>query len=584
MAANDIGEAVAAEVRRLITAGAPEAESTIQQAIKNVAGSKSGIFARIGDLVSGFPADTMRNIKMALLAAIIGVEAENLIQRAVTERRLDLDPIPPWLEPLLSAAMKGGEEAIGAPIFDLLINDPLGLGLKATGGGSEAAAVKMTQRLFGMGAAVDFGTAQLEDILMAAMGGNAPKGLTKAVQNIPWTVGASWATGFFLSQIMNSAAMPSINEKINEQFRPARLTESSILSLVRMGKLEPSDAYPLLASMGYSDDRIVQLFWLDKSPMTMGDLQQAYLAGLMSEADVRKGMSTLGFTEDAQDLMWTLYMVKSETQGGDQLRAVAQRAYLDDHITEDVYRGYLERVNVPQLSIDLDIEAVNLAKELQRKMLSVTQLRELYLAGHISHDAAIAQLIQQHYTPDDAQQVVMTWETVAKAPRSGFSEARILAYAASGVLTQAEAYDKLVANGIRAEDAAFLAAHPTASPGVKSHGATTATVLGALRDGIIDIPTAEAKLVARGMAQEDAVLTVREAGAKLNRPKPHAAVVKSLSEAQIIDAFKQGLATSAWATRELVASGYNEPSAQLIVAIEETKLAGAIPADWVQLT
>src|SRR5215472_10081669 len=160
----DLGD-IGAEFRRLIAAGAPENEGTLLKAIENMAGSGGGVFGRIGDIFASFPADAVRNIKFALLAGLVGTEAENLIQRLITERRLDLDPIPPWLEPLLSSAVQGGTEAIGAPFFELLIRDPLGLDLSTAPGRPEAGALKMVERLFGLGQSIDFGVATVEDVL-----------------------------------------------------------------------------------------------------------------------------------------------------------------------------------------------------------------------------------------------------------------------------------------------------------------------------------------------------------------------------------------------------------------------------------
>lgn len=584
MASNDISSAVADEVRRLIAAGAPESADTIQQAISNVAKGRGGIFSTITNLISGFPADVMRNIKFAVLAALIGTEAENLIQRAVTERRLDLDPVPSWLEPLLSSAMIGAEEAIGAPIFDLLVNDPLGLGLSAQGSPAEAAAVRMTQRLFGLGAGVDFGVAQLEDILSAVMGGNAPKGLTKAVGNIPWAVGANWATGFFLSNIFNAAAMPAITDKINAQYRPTRMSEANLLALVRLGRLQPSDVYAELASLGYSDERITQLFWLDKSPISMADLQAGYVANILSEDEIRAKMKALGYEDADQDLMWNLYIVKAETAGADYLRAVAQAEYRDNHITETEYRDYLAQANVPQRSIDLEVFAANLAKQVSRKALAVGDIKAGVNDGLLSDAEALVKLTALGYSEDDAGLLIREWHTVKATVPRGLSESQIISYLKSGVLTPPEAFTRLVALGLRAEDATFIVANTHAVGVTSKHPLTVATIMAAYKDGVIDQPTAEAKLASIGTDADEARLLIQSANVKLNRgPKPKV-VKKELSEAQVIEALHVGLAAPTWAIRELVTIGYTDADARLLVEIELTKESGIVDAAWTVLT
>lgn len=576
----DIGD----EFRRLVAAGAPENEKTLLKAIENVSRGGSGIFGRVASIFTSFPADIMRNIKFALLAVLIGTEAENIIQRLITERRLDLNPVPLWLESALSNAMQTSSEAIGAPFFDLLIRDPLGIDLSATQGRPEAESLRFVQRIFGLGTAIDFGVAEVEDLLTAAMGGNAPTGIVKALRGIPWNVGASWATGFFLSTVMNAAAMPGIQEAINRQYRPSKLSPANWLALERMGKIEPGRATQELAGHGYTDENIGHLYDLDASALGISDLQQAYLFGLVGSDEIDKRLHALGFNDADRPIIYELYFKRAETAGAAQLRAVLQRAYLDNQITTDRYRAQLLAINVPPASIDLEIEAADLTKSLQRTHLSVADIKRMHAHALLDDQQSIKRLGELGYTTDDAGDLVREWNLEKSVPKSGLSESRILSYLQAGVLTKQEAVDRLINLGIRAEDAAFLVDHPSAAAPVHAHPVSQATVLAAYNDKLIDYPTALAKLEAHGLTPEDAALALQVNAYKIDRGAKPKLAPKRLSESQILEALKYDLATDAWCVRELELIGYSEDDARILVAIELAKLSGRVPDGWSTLT
>jgi hypothetical protein len=574
---------IGAEFRRLVAAGAPETEKTLQQAIENSSKGSGGILGRLSGLFTSFPADIMRNIKFALLAAFIGAEAENVISRLITERRLDLDPVPSWLEPMLASAVQASTEAIGAPFFELLIRDPLGVDLSALPGRPEAEALRFVERIFGIGAAVDFGTAELESLLSGALGSNAPKGLLTAVRNIPWNVGANWATGFFLSQVMTSAAMPTLQQAINRQFRPTKLSPANYLALARMGRITDGDAAQALANHGYTDPDIGHLFDLDKSPLGISDMQQAWLFGIISSEDLDVRLRALGFNDTDRPIIKTLYFDKAETAGAAQLRAVLQRAFLDGNITADQYHTQLLAINVPPKSADLEVEAATLAKTLTKAHLTVADIKRMHAHALVDDAQAIKRLVDSGYSEDDASVLVQEWNTEKVAPHTGMSESLILKYLVSGILTPQEATDRLISSGIRAEDAAFLVAHPTATAPIRKHDASKATVIAAFTDGIIDFPTAQAKLESLNYTPDAALLELQIAAYKINRGAKPKLTPKRLSEAQILETLKYGLATPAWAERELVLVGYSQDDAHILVAIEETKLTQQAPADWTVL-
>lgn len=267
-----------------------------------------------------------------------------------------------------------------------------------------------------------------------------------------------------------------------------------------------------------------------------------------------------------------------------ELRTVARRGYLDGQLTEAQFRDTLAQANVPADTIDNEIAAANLSKQLGRHTFSLSQIKKQRQAGLIDDATARQRLVVSGWSEDDAQTQINEWNAETQAGRSGLTESRILAYLVSGILTPTEAYDKLIAQGITTANATFLVQHPSAVPAVKTHGSSAATIIAAYKDGVLDLEATRQKLIATGMTADAADLELQVVHVQLNRgPKPKLAH-KVLTEAQILEAFRLGFAADTWALRELTTLGYSDADASLLVAIEETKLTPKAPASWATLT
>lgn len=534
--------------------------------------------------LAGAGGKLLRDLKYELVGVFLAAELISAIQDYLTTGRIELEPIPDGVAGLIAGPVGEAERVIGQPLFELLVRAPSGAQLSREPGSQEANAVAMVERLLGFAIALPWGISKLKSALVAAMGENAAKGLVEALEKVPEEIGINWALGNVLDRILETAAGRPIEEAIMEQSRPSRVEWPQLRALFRAHSLNAEQLRERLSKAGWRDEDQPLLASLDRTRLTIGDLQQAYVFGLRDEQWVRDYLGQIGVDGEDADLAIELYLKRAETAGGDQLRAVAQRGYLDGRLSEDQYVAILREVKVPEPSIQLEVAAARLVKEWGQKQLSVAEVKKLHADNIIDDGQARVRMIELGYTENDAMALIADWKIEKRVAHSGLTENRILSYLVSGVLTPTEAYDRLLGLGIRAEDASFLIAHPEAARVIKSHGASDATIVAALEDDIIDAPTAVAKLVATGMDEAGAQLTIDVAHYKMVRGKKTRQAPKSLSEAHIITAFQDGLATSAWAVRELVTIGYNEADALLIMAEEEVKLSKVIPDGWVTLT
>ena len=534
--------------------------------------------------IEGAVGKVLRDFKYELIVAFAGAEVENIVHEYLTNHRLTIDPIPEGLANLIAGPVGEAERVIGSPLFELLINAPSGAGLSREPGAQERNAVEMIERMLGFAIALPYGLSKLKMLLEATMGENAAKGLVEAIEKIPEEIGINWALGTTLANIMEVAAGRPIEEAIAFQSRPLRMEWQQVRALSRLHVLPDDVMRERLARMGWRDEDIPLLSELDRQRLTVGDLQQVYLAGLRDEAWVRRYLNDLGLQGEDEDAVVDLYLKRAETAGGDQLRAVAQRGYLDSHLTKQQYVELLRAAFVPERSIVLEVEAADMVKLWGQKQLSIAEIKKLHSDGIIDDGQAVARLRNEGYTDNDATALVGDWKIEKRVAHSGFNENRILAYLASGILDKKTAYDKLLEAQVRPEDAAFLVEHPEAGQVTKSHGSDAATIIGAFTDEILTRQQAIAQLELSGFDPDAAELRVQVAEVRFNRGKKPKQPHRTLSEAHIVTAFELGLATSAWATRELVVSGLSETDALLVVAEVETKKnKGKIPDGWATL-
>jgi hypothetical protein len=525
-----------------------------------------------------------RLLKMAVTELLVADVALGEVESLLDGHGLTLTPMPQFVRDAVEFAAREGETAVGAPIFEAIFGAALPQGVLGAMQANAPDALAILERIIGFTVGLPFGTTQVHAALKALLGEHAPEALLDAINKLPAELGMNFFIPQVMANVVDVATGVPLREAIAEQTRPFRLEWPQLRQLARLHALDATELNARLRKVGVREQDLPLLDKITQQLLPVGDLQQAYLAGIMDEPTVRLGLEALGFTPEGVQTIVELYLHRAETAGGDQLRVAAQEGFLLDHLTEDQYRAILAQVHVPAASIDLEVEASTLRKSWTNHKLTVAEIKALTLDGQLTDVDAVQRLQALNYSPADAGKLVQSWHKTARASKAGLTVAHVLAYQAHGVLTEAEAYDYLIGLNIRPADARLLVAHPTLAAPVAQKPLTQATVIAAYLDDIIDRTKAEALLVSISIRREEIDLALAIADDKLARGSKVKAAHRSITEAQVIDAFKLGLASDTWATRELVTLGYSEADALLLVAIEEARLAGAVPSGWTMLT
>jgi hypothetical protein len=517
----------------------------------------------------------------------IGVLSAQIITAGILEYvstgKLELPGIPSQVRDAIMQIIGDAETTVGEPIFDALLGASLGISDLGAAGSQEEAAVRTIKRALGFGVGLPIVAGAAEVPLKALLGPHLGTTIFEALRGISEEAGISFFLGFTLSNIFQTAVGQPITEAIARRTHPARFDFRIVKTLLKAHALTEAEALDQFDALGFRSQDAYQLLQLADAIPGIGELQQAYLFGLRDETFVRDQLARIGYDAAGVDLLVDVYLKRAETAGGDMLRTVAQKGYLEDHLSEAQYRAILASVNVPQPSIDLEIQAAALVKTWGRLQLTIAEVKALNLAGQIDDHASLSKLVANGYSQEDGQTIIDSWHKGAKAGRLGLGESKLLSYELGGLITRDEAYSRLVGLGYKADDAAFLADNPASFGGVFKYPLTPPAILAALKVGDIDDPTARTLLASVGMAPEEIDLRVRVAQTAGRRATKTKAAPKVLSEAQVLELLHYGLVDPSWALTELATLGYTDADAGTLVALELTKTSGQIPNGWVTL-
>lgn len=517
------------------------------------------------------------------LEAIAVLSAGPIVAELVTyiqTGKLEFPSLPAPIAEALVKAIGEAESTIGGPIFDALLGAGLGMEGLGAPGTQEQAAVATIKRALGFGVGLPLAAGALELPLKALLGPHLGATLFESLAHISEEAGIGFFLGTVLANIFETAVGQPLAEAIARRSHPARFDFRIVKLLLKSHKLTEPEALDQLDALGFRPADAQQLLSLADVGPSLGDLQQAYVAGIRTEKQVRDALEQMGHAPEDIDMLVELYLKRSETAGGDLLRTTAQRGFLEHHLSESQYRAILARVHVPAASIALEIEAAKMQLGWGRLSLSIAQLKQLRLDGHLDDYGAIQRLMQLGYDEPDAELIVGEWVATQKVGRGVPSESRILGYLLGGVISREQAVALLVQTGLKVENAAFLADHPGSLGGVFAIQLSTGTIKTALADGIITVDDAQALLDQLSIDPTEASLLIAIAVHAQGRGRKPKQPQRQLTEAQVMAALNLGLVTPSWALAELSTLGYSDADASLLVALEVTRVSKHLPPGW----
>jgi hypothetical protein len=449
--------------------------------------------------------------------------------------------------------------------------------------------VETTDKMLSFVFALQYGIAAVDHIGKGVFANRWPETLSETIAKIPEEMGLSWALGLVIDESFKTAVGRSLEEGINRQKRGNRIEWPQIRIALKQHILEqftingqneivpnPGGANEeqgkavyrrLLENQGFPDWTIDVLDKLADAQLPVGDLQQMYLRSIMTGDEVKAYLTQLGFNAEDSARLYDMYIKKAETESSATLRSTARALFTNNLIDETRYRAILSQVDYPEMLIADDIEAITLLHETGRIQTSLTSIKSQYLHKTITPEVATGMLKSLNYTDEAIRNLFTAWDLGPVHAQHGLSQAKILSYLISGLLTPADAHTKLIALNVDPDTAEFLIQHPTASNGVRQHTLTTGMIAQAYAEGAINQAELPALYKKIGVTDDALNYYVQQAIWKRSHYKAAPGHQNTLSDAEIRAAFKVGLMDQHTATTYLEHNGWSSDDALLLLEI-----------------
>jgi hypothetical protein len=294
-------------------------------------------------------------------------------------------------------------------------------------------------------------------------------------------------------------------------------------------------------------------------------IRQAYRKRLIDRTDAVEKMVTAGFAADDAEFWLAvddlfLQLNPSAEQDPD-VREVTLTIIRDAYRVGIWDRGRaqaeLEDLGFVPASADLILSIEDTKRENELLDLDLAVIREEYRNAVIDRDEARRRLEELELEPARLRLLLLRWDRENAAPTRTLTPAQVANAWERALFTDEQAMDRLVAYGYSPEDAGVvLQLTLPASAEARSRELSAGTIIRLYFDGALLQDAARRRLVAQGFSEEDAdlLLSVQD---------------RDLTTAQLLKAFDRDVLTRDQAKARLLALDYSDADAEILLATVE---------------
>ena len=399
------------------------------------------------------------------------------------------------------------------------------------------------------------------------------KGLGRVLESTKYTLGTCFTSWQTTSPIVQATILTPLQRLINRTFYPTEFTRSQWMDLFALDKIDSSRLSKELANLGYNAEKRAWLVALAKRQISRSDIFALWKKGIIGPVQVADRLSKMGYSRQAIEELIRLNKKEEASEEKGAYLGTLRKAFKEQLIGEDRLSAALKQQGRSDEAIALEIAVLKLAWEVDAKTAAKSDIRAAYMQDVIGRPEAEHWLASAGFVAHDVRIIVDTWDKQRTPAYKQINKSEILRAWSVNVLTQPEAYQGLRNVGYNERDATVLLdTYAKTHLGVKPPKVYTlkqSDIMWAWHTEVLNEQEALAELVTLGLTEDDAAI-VFETFQRLH-PRIAAKAPKELVKNDILEAWGRGILTEDETFTRLLAIGYVEVDADVLMRSYEAR-------------
>lgn len=249
---------------------------------------------------------------------------------------------------------------------------------------------------------------------------------------------------------------------MNRKYTPNKLSMTLIQDIAARGYEKPAWFLDRMLDLGFDQDHAFLIWQTRGKKFSETRLKQMYERGIIDDSQLEIGLKRLEYADEDIELVKDFIINERAFDFSEDIAKEALNLFSNGQLDESKARAYLREVNWSSEEISLAIELGELRK--LRTDLSPSQILNLMGDALMTQSQALTRLRAKGYDMSDAQMLIQQelLSRKAKPPKVTpakevtLTQAQVLTAYRQGVISEAEARERLRDLGLDSADIAIL--------------------------------------------------------------------------------------------------------------------------------